>query len=251
MKKLHITGVVFISLISMGPLKDIIYPTYTNVVNIPIVDNVKVLTDEEIKEIKVEESINNNKSVYEFYSNMFGISMDTLKQELLNNEDIDNTDIEILNFIENLKAEKPELFNSKYEYINNNKEYIYGLIDYFCSIYTNVDNKIAKAISMVETGNLGASSMLKNNNIYGGMSSGKLIKYNNIEYGVYKYIKLLSNNYFGMGLNTIESIGYKYNPTLTENGKVANPTWVSNVYMYYNKLSNSNINSIEELLKLK
>ena len=80
--------------------------------------------------------------------------------------------------------------------------------------------------------------MLANNNIYGGMTYKQtLIKYKNIEYGVLSYIRLLSKNYFGKGLTTLESIGRVYNPTFDANGnKVANPYWlnlVNKTKLYY------------------
>jgi len=254
-KNIHIRGVLLITLLLTGPLKMIVYPTNISSIDIPIMDDVRVLSEEEILVSNVTNNINDNLITYEFFSNMFGISLDTLKSEVIeysldNNITLD-TDKDILEFISNLKSTNETLFKDTYTYLEYSKDYVYGLIDYFCSIYTNVDSRIAKAISMVETGNLEAKSMMKRNNIFGGMSGGKLTKYNNIEYGVYKYIKLLSNSYFGKGLTTIESIGYKYNPITTDTGKVANPTWVSNVYMYYNKLDTNKVTSIDELLNLK
>ena len=52
------------------------------------------------------------------------------------------------------------------------------------------------------------------------------------------YIKLLSEGYFGKGLNTVELIGIIYNPMFNENGvKVAKPTWVNNVKRAMEKYS--------------
>ena len=80
--------------------------------------------------------------------------------------------------------------------------------------------------------------MLNNNNIFGGMANGRLISYKSIEYGTLMYIKLLSEGYFGKGLNTVELIGIIYNPMFNENGvKVAKPTWVNNVKRAMEKYS--------------
>ena len=93
--------------------------------------------------------------------------------------------------------------------------------------------------------------MLNKNNIFGGMSNGRLTSYTSIEYGVYKYITLLKNGYFDQGLRTVEQIGYKYNPTVINGVKMANPTWVSNVNTYRNKFSgNVTIDSVEKLLNI-
>ena len=93
--------------------------------------------------------------------------------------------------------------------------------------------------------------MLNKNNIFGGMSSGRLTSYPSIEYGVYKYIALLKSGYYDQGLKTVEQIGYKYNPTTIDDIKMANPTWVANVSAYRNKFSsNITINSVEKLLNL-
>ena len=93
--------------------------------------------------------------------------------------------------------------------------------------------------------------MLNKNNVFGGMSGGRLTSYSSIEYGIYKYITLLKKGYFDQGLRTVEQIGYKYNPTVVGGVKMANPTWVSNVNAYRNRFSsNIVIDSVEKLLNL-
>ena len=83
------------------------------------------------------------------------------------------------------------------------------------------------------------------------MARGKLISYKTIEYGVLKYIKLLSESYFGLGLNTVETIGKKYNPVYENGVKKANPTWVKNVNAVMDKYQNYtdflNILELEEM----
>ena len=45
-----------------------------------------------------------------------------------------------------------------------------------------------------------------------------LIQHENIEIGVLKYVRLLSKNYYGKGLTTLNSIGRIYCPIINENG---------------------------------
>ena len=82
------------------------------------------------------------------------------------------------------------------------------------------------------------------NNIFGGMSSTGLIKYNNIEYGVLSYVKLMSERYYAKGLDTVESIARVYNPNST--------TWTTNVKNTANKFNNyENITNLNTLMSLK
>ena len=64
----------------------------------------------------------------------------------------------------------------------------------------------------------------------------KSIRYENIEIGVLKYVRLLSKNYFGKGLTTVNSIGRVYCPVTNEYGqKVASPHWINLVNTARNK----------------
>ncbi|MCR5223756.1 MAG: hypothetical protein K6C11_01265 [Bacilli bacterium] len=106
--------------------------------------------------------------------------------------------------------------------------YVENLIRYYTSIYTNVDTNIALSIGAAESGYYKAKGMIRAGNVYGGMSSGGLIHYDNIEIGVLSYIRLLSNSYFGKGLNTFSKIGYRYCPTIDNNGnKIVSPNWMN------------------------
>ena len=172
-----------------------------------------------ITEEKKENNLDNYQDTINFYANVFQI--DNLKLNSLLEESYDLID--------------KDLFSNKLTSgIGTKKEYILDLINYYAYLYQNVDYSIATSIAHIESG-FRAQSMLKYNNIFGGMSKGKLIHYKNIEYGILKYIKLLSESYFGIGLNTIESIGKKYNPVYEGKNKKANPTWVKNVNSVLNK----------------
>lgn len=238
---------------------------YESIVVVPNIDTYKTLTAEDIATNAINENITKKQKTYGFYATMFGIDYNTLIEEIksvnktaFNELDLLQTgnnkgsfDASLLEFITNLESRKAELFKRDYTYKNTSKEYIYNLIEYFVSLNPSVDLKTAKAITWIETGNLGAQSMLNKNNIFGGMSGGKLTTYPSIEYGVYKYILLLKNNYFDQGLQTVEQIGYKYNPLVVDGVKMANPTWVANVNTYRNKFSGEvNITSVEKLLDL-
>lgn len=93
--------------------------------------------------------------------------------------------------------------------------------------------------------------MLSVNNVFGGMYNGRLIRYHNIEYGVYRYIKLLNNNYFGKGLTTFETIGRYYCPVTIDGIKQTNPHWLSLVNNITHKYIEHNINTIEDVISLK
>ena len=266
--------VMYLSLLAMVILSIIIIPinikfkkakVYESMVVVPSIDSSKTLTLEDIALNQINENIEKKKTTYEFYANMFGIDYNTLINEIKNNNKTsfneldllqtgnnkDSFDAALLEFITNLESNKSELFKRNYSYKTCSKEYIYNLIEYFVSLNPGVDVQTAKAITWIETGNLGAQSMLNKNNIFGGMSSGRLTSYPSIEYGVYKYITLLKTGYYDQGLKTVEQIGYKYNPTTIEGIKMANPTWVANVSAYRNKFSsNITINSVEKLLNL-
>jgi hypothetical protein len=109
-----------------------------------------------------------------------------------------------------------------------NSTYVENLIRYYTSIYTNVDTNMALSIGAAESGYYKVKGMLRAGNVYGGMSKGGLIHYDNIEIGVLSYIRLLSKSYFGKGLNTISEIGYRYCPTIDNNGnKIVSPNWMN------------------------
>ena len=58
----------------------------------------------------------------------------------------------------------------------------------------------------------------------------------------------MNSNYYEQGLNTIDTIGYKFNPVTLDNGlKCANPTWVTNVTNALKRYSAVNNITIEEL----
>lgn len=202
--------------------------------------------------------INENNEVFDFYANMFGISMDDLKASIindnngsrLNHNDIGNTkkeynslDKNLVEYLFSLKKSNSKLFKQKYESNNKSKEYIYGLISYFSSVYGNVDQKVLSSIAYIESGNLNSKYMMSCNNIYGGMSSSGLIKHANIEYGVLSYVRMMSLGYYGKGLNTVEKIAKKYN----NNSK----TWIYNVNKTMEKFNDiksiTNIQSLNEL----
>lgn len=266
--------VMYLSLLTMVVLSIIIIPinikfkkakVYESIVVVPDIDSYKTLTLEDIATNQINESVAKKKTTYEFYASMFGIDYDTLINEIRNNNktsfnelDLLQTgsnkasfDASLLEFVTNLESQKSELFKRDYVYKNCSKDYIYNLIEYFVSLNPSVDVQTAKAITWIETGNLAAQSMLNKNNIFGGMSNGRLTSYPSIEYGVYKYISLLRSSYFDQGLRTVEQIGYKYNPTVVDGVKMANPTWVSNVNAYRNKFSSSvTIDTVEKLLNM-
>jgi len=205
------------------------------------------LTDEEKLEIVFQE----HKEEITFVAKTFKIAEETLIDKLReNHQELNLLNLTepmlktLINYLFSLEETSKELFDNKITPCQESKEYMISLINLFSHLYGNVDFEIAAAIAEIESG-YQAPYMLSKNNIFGGMYSGGLLKYKNIEYGILRYIKMLSESYFGKGLITVEQIGLVYNPTFNENGvKIAKPTWVYNVtnaidkYLEYQPITN-------------
>lgn len=71
---------------------------------------------------------------------------------------------------------------------------------------------ISIAISKWETGNYTSSAFKNKNNVGGMMCSSGLISYNSLDDGINAFLKNLKNNYFDIGLDTLEKIQPKYCP---------------------------------------
>ena len=192
----------------------------------------KEITEEE----KVKLSLNEKNDTIKFLADTFLIDENILKNKLENNykelnylDNMDNFDKIVLDYLLTIEKNEKELFNNKRISNQMDKDYIVKILKYFTSMYANVDFGIAAGIANVESG-YKSKYMLGKNNIFGGMYNGNLISYKTIEYGVLKYVILLSEGYFGKGLTTVETIGKKYNPKSDGNdGIIANPAWVYNV----------------------
>ena len=228
-----------------------------------IIETSNVIAKQTVNEYNLEENIvnfiNENNDLFNFYADMFGISISDLKDSIINcnkdkvfnkndigntNKNYDSLDKNIIEYLFNLKKSNKKLFNQKYENSNKySKDYIYGLINYFSNVYDNVDYEVLASIAYIESGNLNSKYMMKCNNIYGGMSTHGLIKYNNIEFGVLSYVKMMSKSYYGKGLTTVETIVRKYNPGST--------TWVSKINSVKNKFKNNKSIDTNTLLDLK
>ena len=210
-------------------------------------------------ESDLDSYINDNIDTFNFYSNTFGISLDDLRKSIinkndgntLNKQDLGNTgtiydslDKNLINYLFKLRKENSKLFKQKYSNGKNySKDYVYGLLNYYSNLFDNVDFATLAAIAYIESGNLNSSYMMACNNIFGGMSSSGLIKYQNIEYGVLAYVRMMSLNYYGKGLNTVEKIARVYNPN--------SDTWVANVKNNVKKFNNYENISLDTLISLK
>lgn len=190
--------------------------------------------------------IDSNKEIIDFYSLVFNYkSEEVINQILLNSvdEELKENNIGLLknddgnyyefnNFEEGLieylfylkKNNVLEKVNS-YSY-STNRDYIEKLIIHFSKVYNNVDPTLMLSIGAAESGYYSSSYMLKKNNIYGGMSNGRLISYDNIEMGILSYIRMMSKAYYNKGLNNMYLIGKVYCPILYDNEKIASPHWI-------------------------
>ena len=227
-----------------------------------LLEDDKSVTKEDI----VEKFIEDNNNLIEFYADTFQIKKDIIIEKIIelndneaefNELDIFNKgktfnskDESILDYLFSLEMTNKKLFSNKRIPCNKSTNYILGLIDYYTTIYTDVDPVIAKAIGLVESGYT-SKYMLSRNNIFGGMSGKGLIAYKNINYGVLMYIKMLHDGYFSKGLTTVSKIGYIYNPIVKNGKKQANPKWVSNVTRYMSRYSKKTDYSLEDLLSIK
>ncbi|MBD9106879.1 hypothetical protein EGP99_03615 [bacterium] len=216
----------------------LLMPTDTKNLEVEYNTNPKVALDSK-KEITMEEkielSLNEKGDTIKFLANTFLIDEEILRNKLENNyeelnylDNMDSFDKIVLDYLLTLEESEKELFNNKRISNQMDKDYIVKTLKYFSDMYANVDFGIAAGIANVESGYT-SKYMLSKNNIFGGMYNGGLISYKTIEYGVLKYVILLSEGYFGKGLVTIEDIGRVYNPTFESGIKIAKPAWVYNV----------------------
>lgn len=158
-----------------------------------------------------------------------------------NNElyEYDSFEYGLIEYFYYLNKNHKELRNVSYKPYSGSAIYVEQLIMYFSSIYTNTDAKVLLSIGAAESGNYTVSYMLRKNNVYGGMSNSGLIRHNNIEAGVLSYVRLLSKNYYGKGLNTLENIGRVYCPVMINGNKQASSHWLGLVNkILTNKYSN-------------
>lgn len=96
---------------------------------------------------------------------------------------------------------------------------------------------ISIAISKWETGNYTSNAFKNKNNVGGMMCSSGLISYDSLEDGINAFLKNLKNNYFDIGLDTIDKIKPKYCPDNAENDPNGlNKYWTNGVKKMYNEL---------------
>lgn len=86
---------------------------------------------------------------------------------------------------------------------------------------------ISIAISKWETGTYTSEAFHKKNNVGGMMCNNGLITYKSLDDGINAFVNNLKNNYFDIGLNTLEKIQPKYCPIGAENDpKGLNKHWL-------------------------
>ena len=114
-----------------------------------------------------------------------------------------------------------------------------------CKIYNKAkelgmneeQSKITIAISRWETGNYTSSAFKNKNNVGGMMCDTGLINYNSLDEGIHAFVKNLKNNYFDIGLDTIDKIKPKYCPDNAKNDPNGlNQYWLNGVKEIYNTL---------------
>ena len=115
-----------------------------------------------------------------------------------------------------------------------------------CKIYNSAKEKefteeqalIAIAISKWETGSYTSNAFITMNNVGGNFCQGKLLTFNTLEDGINYFLNNLKNNYFDLGLNTLEKIQPKYCPIGAENDpNNLNQYWLDGVTNMYLQLT--------------
>lgn len=87
---------------------------------------------------------------------------------------------------------------------------------------------VSIAISKWETGNYTSSVFKTKNNVGGVMCSSGLKEYATLEEGITDFLNNLKNNYFNLGLDTLEKIQPKYCPVGAKNDPNGlNKNWLS------------------------
>lgn len=98
---------------------------------------------------------------------------------------------------------------------------------------------ITIAISRWETGRYTSVAFKNLNNVGGMMCSSGLISYNSLDEGIYAFVSNLKNNYFDIGLDTLEKIQPKYCPIGAKNDpKGLNKNWLSGTNKMLDELVN-------------
>ena len=140
---------------------------------------------------------------------------------------------------------EPKAEEIKVEVKEEKQEPICDFGEVSCKIYDKAreiglneeHSKIVVAIAKWETGNYTSNAFKNKNNVGGMMCSGELIKYNSLDEGINAFVKNLKNNYFDIGLDTIDKIQPKYCPVGAENDPYGlNKYWLDGVKNLYNTL---------------
>ena len=168
-------------------------------------------------------------------SDFISTNIGYLKDKNGNLKVYDSFEYGLIEFFYDLNKNYKELRHVTYVPYTGSAIYVEKLIMYYTSIYTNVDRTTLLSIGAAESGYYKVKFMLKYNNVYGGMSSNGLIKHNNIELGVLSYVRMMSRNYYGKGLDNVESIGRVYCPRIIDGKKQASPHWINLVNSAKNK----------------
>lgn len=175
---------------------------------------------------KLEDVIYNLKTREKENNNFISTNIGYLKDKDGNLLVFDNFEYGLIEFFYDLNENYKDLRHVSYVPYTGNSDYVEKLIMYYTSIYTNVDRTTLLSIGAAESGYYKVKFMLRYNNVYGGMSSRGLIKHNNIELGVLSFVRMMSRNYYGKGLDNVYSIGRVYCPVFENGQKQASSHWI-------------------------
>ena len=184
----------------------------------------KLIEEEQKQEVNKINILDTKKEEIKFFSNIFDYDYEEILEDLTN---INQNEFNEYNI---------GLLTDKNGNLLKYNSFEYGLIEYFYNL--NNSNKIKKT----KSGYYKVKYMLNYNNVYGGMSSKGLIKYNNIELGTLSYVRMMSKNYYAKGLTTKYSIGKVYCPVINKGVKTASPHWINLIDKALNKYNSYDTN---------
>lgn len=157
---------------------------------------------------------------------------------------ITSSDVQVLEVVN--QVEEPA--ESQIEPLEEEKEELCIFDEVSCKIadkgqelgLTDEQILISIAISKWETGNYTSSAFHNKNNVGGMMCNSGLITYNSLDEGINAFLINLRDNYFAIGLDTLEEIQKKYCPIGAKNDpNNLNQYWLAGTQKMLDELNSS------------
>ena len=156
---------------------------------------------------------------------------------------ITSSDVQVLEVVNQVEEEPAE---PQIEPLEEEKEKLCIFDEVSCKIaekgqeldLTDEQILISIAISKWETGNYTSSAFHNKNNVGGMMCNSGLISYSTLDEGINAFLINLRDNYFAIGLDTLEEIQKKYCPIGAKNDpNNLNQYWLSGTQKMLDELN--------------